>query len=141
MASGGSEEQISALRSYGLNLGLAFQLVDDALDYGGATKDLGKNAGDDFREGKPTMPLLLAVQRTGAGEADFWERTIIRREQVDEDFVRARQLVLATGALQTTNDLARDFAGAAKADLSAFADGDCKHALEDLADFAVSRAN
>lgn len=140
VAAGAPEEQIAALRSYGMNLGMAFQLIDDALDYGGATKDLGKNAGDDFREGKPTMPLLLAVQRTGSGEADFWNRTVIRREQTEEDFVRARELVLATGALQTTTDRALEYAQSAKDDLQVFADSDWKTALEDLADFAVSRA-
>jgi octaprenyl-diphosphate synthase len=140
VAAGAPEDRIAALRSYGMNLGMAFQLADDALDYGGTTKDLGKNAGDDFHEGKPTMPLLLAVQRTGAGEADFWRRTIVEREQVEGDFKRARELVLATGALQATFDFARDYVTAAKADLQAFEDGPWKAALEDLADFAVNRA-
>jgi len=140
VAARASEPRIAALRAYGLNLGMAFQLVDDALDYGGATQALGKNAGDDFREGKPTMPLLLAVQRTGAGEASFWERTVVRREQTDDDFRRARELVLATGALQATFDLAREYAASAKGALAVFEAGEMKTALEDLADFAVSRA-
>ena len=67
------------------NLGLAFQLADDALDYGGATETLGKNAGDDFREGKATLPLLLAIARSGPREAEFWERAIGRREQHRQD--------------------------------------------------------
>ena len=140
VAAGASEARIAALRAYGLNLGLAFQLVDDALDYGGATQSLGKNAGDDFREGKPTMPLLHAVKRTGAGEAAFWERVIVRREQTEDDFRRARELILATGALQATFELAREYAASAKGALAVFEAGPLKSALEDLADFAVSRA-
>ena len=139
VAARASEPRISALRAYGMNLGMAFQLVDDALDYGGATQSLGKNAGDDFREGKPTMPLLLAVKRTGAGK--FWERTIVRREQTDDDFRRARELVLATGALQATFELAREYTASAKGALTVFEAGEMKTALEDLADFAVSRAS
>jgi octaprenyl-diphosphate synthase len=128
-----------AMRSYGLNLGLAFQLVDDALDSGGTTEALGKNAGDDFREGKATLPLLLAIARTGAAEADFWERTIGRREQTDEDFRRARDLILRTGAAEATLDLAHQFAEEAKAALVKTDANAWRAALEDLADFAVSR--
>src|SRR4051794_5705046 len=76
VAAGAPEVQIEALRTYGLNLGLAFQLTDDALDYGGRTEDLGKNAGDDFREGKATLPLLIAIARSGPREAEFWQRVI-----------------------------------------------------------------
>jgi octaprenyl-diphosphate synthase len=140
VSAGAREDQIQALRSYGLNLGLAFQLVDDALDYEASAEALGKNSGDDFREGKATLPLLLAVQRTGAGEADFWHRTVIEKTQTETDFVRARDLILATGALQSTLDLAADYAAAAKADLALFPDDAWKTALEDLADFAVSRS-
>jgi octaprenyl-diphosphate synthase len=139
VAAGADERQAQALRTYGLNLGLAFQLVDDALDYGGATEALGKNAGDDFREGKATLPLLLAIARTGEREAAFWDRVIIAREQTDADFRRAHELIVGTGALDATLDLATDHAEAAKAALGVFADDDWKTALEDLADFAVSR--
>ena len=139
VSAGASEARIQALRSYGLNLGLAFQLVDDALDYEASTEALGKKSGDDFREGKATLPLLLAVHRTGDGEADFWHRTVIEKDQTDADFVRARDLILATGALQSTLDLAADYAAAAKAALKLFPDDAWKAALEELADFAVNR--
>ena len=139
IAAGADVHQSTALRAYGFNLGLAFQLVDDALDYGGATEAMGKNAGDDFREGKATLPLLLAVARTGEREAAFWDRVIIAREQTEADFKRARELILGTGALDATLDLAADHAETAKAALAVFADGDWRAALEDLADFAVSR--
>jgi octaprenyl-diphosphate synthase len=140
VAAQASDARTAALRAYGLNLGLAFQLVDDALDYGGQSEVLGKNTGDDFREGKATLPLLLAVQRTAGREDAFWERTLVRREQTDADFKRAREIVLGSGALQSTLDLAGDYADAAKDALSDFAPGDWRAALERLADFAVSRA-
>jgi octaprenyl-diphosphate synthase len=140
VSAGVEEARIAALRSYGLNLGLAFQLVDDALDYGGSSEALGKNAGDDFREGKATLPLLLAIARTGPREAEFWERAVGRLEQTEADFKRARELIVGTGALQSTLDLAGDYADAAKADLGIFQAGSLREALEDLADFSVSRA-
>ncbi len=133
------ETQITAMRDYALNLGLAFQLADDALDYGGVTETLGKNAGDDFREGKATLPLILAIARTGEAEAAFWQRTIGRLEQTDADLERAIGLIRDTGALEATLDEAADFAARAKQALSPMADNSWRTALEDLADFAVSR--
>ena len=134
------EAACAALRRYGRNLGLAFQLVDDALDYSGASETLGKNPGDDFREGKATLPLLLAIARTGEAEKAFWERTIDRREQTEADFERARGLLAGCGALESTLALAESYAADAKAALAGFADADgWKGALEELADFAVWR--
>ena len=78
-----------ALRDYGQSLGLAFQLADDALDDAGSAETLGKNAGADFREGKATLPLILAISRTGARESEFWERVIGRKEQTEADFAPA----------------------------------------------------
>ncbi len=140
VAAGAGDAQIAALREYGLCLGLAFQLTDDALDYGGVTETLGKNAGDDFREGKATMPLILAVARSGAREAPFWERVIGRLEQADGDFRRARELVVGTGALEATLDLASEYADQAQQALAIFPDGEWRRALQSLAEFAVSRA-
>jgi octaprenyl-diphosphate synthase len=139
IAAEAAPDKAASIRSYGMNLGLAFQLADDALDYGGSTEALGKNAGDDFREGKATLPLLLAIARSGPGETEFWQRVIGRREQTDADFRRARDLLIATGALDSTLDLAGDYAVSAKRDLSAFPVSDWREALEALADFAVSR--
>ncbi len=139
VSAGASEAQSAALRAYGQNLGLAFQLTDDALDYGGVTETLGKNAGDDFREGKATLPLLLAIARSGPREVDFWERAIGRQEQTEADFRRAREIIVGTGALEATLDLATDYAEEAKRALAIFPRGDWRGALESLADFAVSR--
>jgi octaprenyl-diphosphate synthase len=129
----------AALREYGMNLGLAFQLADDVLDYGGAAETLGKNAGDDFREGKATLPLLLAIARSGPREAAFWERAVGRLEQTEADFRRARELVIGTAALDAALDCASDYAEAAKAALAPLPAGGWRSALEALADFAVSR--
>ena len=134
------DREIRALRAYGLNLGLAFQLADDALDYSGVAETLGKDAGDDFREGKATLPLLLAIARSGPREAAFWERAIGRREQTEADFRRARELIVGVGALETTLDLAADYACAAKRALGGFAESEWRTALEELADFAVTRS-
>jgi octaprenyl-diphosphate synthase len=139
VSAGASPERRRALRQYGQDLGLAFQLVDDALDYSGDSDELGKNPGDDFREGKATLPLLLAIARTGPAEREFWLRTVDRREQTDADFEHARELMRQTGALQATLDLARGYADSAKAALAEFPAIGWRPALEDLADFAVAR--
>ena len=139
VSAGVSDEKRFALRDYGKNLGLAFQLTDDALDYGGVTETLGKNAGDDFREGKATLPLLLAIARCGPREVEFWERAIGRREQSEADFRRARELIVGAGAIEATLDLATDYAEQAKASLAVFPAGEWRDGLEALADFAVSR--
>ena len=140
VGSGADEAATAALRSYGMNLGLAFQLADDALDYGGSSEALGKNAGDDFREGKVTLPLLLAVARTRGKEDAFWERTINKGERTEDDFRRARELIIGTGSVTATLDTAGEYADAAKAALSILPQSDWRDALEMLADFAVSRA-
>ena len=139
VSAGAPTDRCRALRKYGQDLGLAFQLVDDALDYSGDSRTLGKNPGDDFREGKATLPLLLVMARTGAGERDFWVRTIDRREQTDADFERARELMRQTGALDSTLSLAASYGASAKAALLEFPTGGWRSALEDLADFAVAR--
>ncbi len=140
VSAGASAARCLALRTYGQNLGLAFQLVDDALDYSGASDTLGKNPGDDFREGKVTLPLLLTIARTGPAEKAFWERTLERHDQTEADFERARALVVETGSGAATLALARDYAEGAKRALGEFDDERVwRPALEDLVDFAVAR--
>ncbi|WP_404822086.1 polyprenyl synthetase family protein [Brevundimonas goettingensis] len=140
VGAGADDAAVAALRSYGLNLGLAFQLADDALDYGGSSEALGKNAGDDFREGKVTLPLLLAMAKTKGREDAFWDRTITKGERTEDDFRRARELIIGTGSVTATLDTAGDYADAAKAALRVLPQSDWRDALDQLADFAVSRA-
>ena len=139
VAAGAPPERRRALRKYGMDLGLAFQLVDDVLDYSSESGVLGKNPGDDFREGKATLPLLLAMNRTGQAEREFWVRTVDRRDQTPADFQYACELMRQTGALQSTLDLARSYADSAKAALAEIPGGAWRPALEELADFAVNR--
>ena len=140
VSAGASPQQCRALRQFGQSLGIAFQLADDSLDYSGESGELGKNPGDDFREGKATLPLLLAIARTGANEKAFWDRTVARLDQTEADFDRARALIIETRSLDTTLDLAHDHADAAKAELAGFVGNNSwRPALQSLADFAVSR--
>ena len=139
VSAGAGDQAVKAFRTFGMNVGIAFQLVDDALDYSGAAGALGKNPGDDFREGKVTLPLLLAVARTGPAESAFWNRTVGDLQQDEADFVRAQHLVTASGALAATMDLAYDYADRAKMALVGVGDPVWRTALCDLADVAVSR--
>ena len=129
-----------ALAEYGMNLGMAFQLVDDALDYAADQAVLGKTIGDDFREGKITMPVLAAYQAGSAEDRAFWSRTIEQSEQSDEDLGIAIGLIERTGAIRATLDRAARFAMDAKAALHAFPDHPMRRALLDVADYTISRA-
>lgn len=138
---GVSAERVKAVRDYGMALGIAFQLADDALDYGATSEALGKNAGDDFNEGKVTLPLLLAIERTKATEADFWERTIHRGDRKEGDFEHALKLMRDCGAITATLDRAYEYTDQAKAALAILPDTPWRKALEDVADYAVSRGH
>lgn len=133
------EEERAALRSFGRNLGLAFQLVDDALDYSGDAAELGKALGDDFREGKITLPIVLAYRRGSGEERSFWERTLERGEQEDGDLERASEHLLRHGALDATSERARHYGAIAIDALGIFPAGDIKSALEDAVHFAIGR--
>lgn len=127
-----------AMETYGRELGLAFQLVDDALDYGGQSAKMGKNAGDDFREGKVTMPVVIAREAGDAGEKAFWRRAM-SGQQTDDDFPRAVALVRRHNAIALTLDAARAHAQTARAALDALPANAYREALADLADFVVER--
>ena len=96
MLAGRSKADEAAARSYGMNLGIAFQLIDDALDYGGSSAKLGKNVGDDFREGKITLPVVLAFRRGSEKEREFWRRTLEKGEINDGDVETACGLIKST---------------------------------------------
>ncbi len=129
-----------ALESYGLNLGIAFQLVDDMLDYGAEAKTLGKSVGDDFRDGKITLPVILAFLRGDESERKFWRRTLETQEQNDDDLRHAIDLMLKHGSLRDTVDRARHYGAIARDALGVFADGPEKRVLADLISFAINRA-
>ncbi|PRD45974.1 polyprenyl synthetase [Phyllobacterium phragmitis] len=130
-----------ALRSYGLNLGLAFQLVDDALDYGGSARDLGKNVGDDFREGKITMPLLLSYRRGTPEERAFWKKSIEDGANDDSSLEKAIGLMTRYGSVADTVQRARHFGEIARDALAPLRQTPEKDALIDVIDFCVSRVN
>jgi octaprenyl-diphosphate synthase len=132
-------EEEDALERYGRNLGIAYQLVDDMLDFSARQTELGKAIGDDFRDGKITLPIVLAFARGDAEERAFWRRTLEDGEQRDGDLERAMRLVERHGALAETLARARAYAGAAAEALAIFPDSALRHALAEAAAFATER--
>jgi octaprenyl-diphosphate synthase len=135
-----NEVQVGAFATYGTELGLAFQLVDDALDYGGASHDMGKNTGDDFREGKATWPLIIAMERAQGEEQLFWQRVLARKHSPD-DLPFAIQTVRKRGAVEATLEEARLHIDNAKAALRLVPQGVLTDLLGELADYVILRAN
>ncbi len=128
-----------ALYDYGMNLGIAFQLVDDVLDYSALQAKLGKTVGDDFREGKITLPIVLAFRRSTDEERSFWRRTMEELDQRDGDLARAQQLMAKHNALKDTVERARHYGAIARDSLGLFADSPIKRALLDVIDFVIDR--
>lgn len=129
----------AALRSYGKNLGIAFQLVDDALDYSGEQAKLGKSVGDDFREGKITLPVVLSYRRGSAEERNFWSRVLQDGDIRDGDLDRAVSLMARHGAIEDTIDRARHYGAIAHDALAIFPETNYKAALLDAIAFCVNR--
>lgn len=138
VAAGRPGAEATALETYGRELGLAFQLVDDALDYGGMAATMGKNAGDDFREGKVTLPVIFARDAGDESERAFWRR-VVTGERTDDDFHRAVALVKRHDAITLTLDAARAHADAANAALRTLPANAYREALEALPEFVVER--
>ncbi len=136
---GAPEDHVDALRDYGDALGISFQIVDDLLDYGGASASLGKNTGDDFRERKLTMPVILAVAAANGEERAFWQRVIEKGEQGRGDLEHAMALMGDHGTLEATRRKAIDWANVAKKSLENLPESELRNLLHDLADFVVSR--
>ena len=132
--------QEAALDAYGLNLGIAYQLVDDCLDFTAHETALGKAVGDDYRDGKVTLPVVLAYTRGDGMERAFWRRTLEELDQRNGDLERAIAILERTGALDDTRARARTYTNAAQAALAGFPDGPHRQALLDVADFCVERA-
>jgi len=131
-----------ALESYGLNLGIAFQLIDDVLDYSARQEKLGKAIGDDFREGKITLPVILAYRRGDEEERTFWRRTLEELEQTpgDVDLRRAIGLLEKHRCLADAVQRARHYGAIARDALGIFPEGPVKSILLGIVDFSVERA-
>ena len=140
IASASKSEQ-AALRSYGTNLGLAFQLIDDALDYGGNARDLGKNTGDDFREGKITLPVILSYRRGTQEERRFWKGAIEDAGNDDAALEKATGLMARYGAIGETISRARHFGNIARDALAPLKETPQRDALLEVIDFCIDRVS
>jgi len=138
---GAPEAQVAALFTYGDALGVAFQMVDDYLDYGGVAEVIGKNTGDDFRERKVTLPVILAVARADAAERAFWRRVIEKGDQQPGDLEQAQAIMARHGTLEATRAEARLWAGRARAALAVLPEHPLREMLDALADYVVARIN
>ena len=134
------EDSELALESYGKNLGIAFQLTDDVIDYASDVATMGKGVGDDFRDGKMTLPVILAYARGTDADREFWRSAIGGEKVSDEDLARAIDLLRATEALSDTIERARQYGRRAIDALAKFPASKAKTALVEAAEFAVARA-
>ena len=132
------ETLVKALFDYGDALGISFQIVDDLLDYGGSDA-IGKNIGDDFRERKLTLPVIRAIAAGDTEERAFWDRTIAKGSQGEDDLDRAMAILKRHGTMDSTRDTAIDWAQKAKTSLAPLPDHSLKTMLIDLADYVVAR--
>ena len=133
--------ETAACRSFGMNLGIAFQLVDDALDYGGKAAKLGKNVGDDFREGKITLPVVLAFRRGSQSERAFWTRTLEKGKVTESDLETAIGLMHTHRALEDTIQRAHHYGALARDALALFPASPMKQALEETVEFCTARTH
>jgi len=137
---GRGRAEIAACQAYGANLGVAFQLTDDALDYGGSSAKLGKNVGDDFREGKITLPVVLSFRRGSEVERAFWRRTLEKGEIAEGDLEFALSTMRRHRALEDTVERARLYGAMALDALELFPASAWKQALRGAVEFAIARA-
>ena len=135
-----SEDDELALECYGRNLGIAFQLTDDAIDYSSDAATMGKGVGDDFRDGKMTLPVILAYARGSDGDRAFWRSAIAGERVSDDDLTHAIQLLHSSDAIADTIERSRQYARRAIDSLAGFSASKAKAALVEAAEFAVARA-
>lgn len=140
VVAGRPEKEEKALRSYGRNLGVAFQLVDDALDFSAKQAVLGKSVGDDFREGKITLPIILAFARGNDKERTFWRKVLEENVQTDKDLKEAMAYLTKHNALEDTIQRARHYGDIAKDALGIFPESEAREALLNIVDFSIKRA-
>lgn len=136
---GADPAQVAALFDYGDALGIAFQIADDLLDYGGTSAAIGKNTGDDFRERKLTLPVIKAVAKATADERAFWVRVIEKGQQGDGDLEQALEIMARHGAMEAARDDALAWSARARAALAPLPDHPLRGMLDALADYVVAR--
>ena len=134
------EEVELALDSYGRNLGIAFQLADDVIDYASDAETMGKGVGDDFRDGKMTLPVILAYARGSDDDRAFWRAAMSGEQTGDADLAQAIELMRSTEALSDTIECARHYGRKAIDALANFPAGKAKSAMTEAVEFAIRRA-
>ena len=135
------DQERQALKDFGENLGIVFQLVDDALDYHGEASQLGKDVGDDFRDGKITLPVILAYGQGTDEEKQFWQRTLGEGKIEDADLSHAIALIEKYGTIEETMQRARIFGKKAEDALEIFPNNEWSEALQDVIEFRINRAS
>ena len=134
-----NKNQINALKSFGTNFGMAFQLIDDAMDYTSSKNQMGKNAGDDFKEGKVTLPIILAYGRSNDSEKKFWEKTITKHNQKSNDFENAIKIIKKYNCVEDTITRAQHFSNVAIDSLDVFDSSDYKDCLINITIDGIKR--
>jgi octaprenyl-diphosphate synthase len=132
-------DKISAMAEYGLNLGIAFQITDDALDYAADEAKLGKKTGDDFREGKMTAPVILAVQAADAEEKKFWNKVITEKSQEPDDLAKALEIIKRHGTIEASLTMARSYGEKARLALAEAPDHPYRALLDNIVAYTVDR--
>lgn len=141
VVAGASEEIVTAARDYGQHLGVAFQIADDVLDYQGNLDTMGKNSGDDFKEGKITLPIVIALEKASSEERSFWQRTLVEGKHNDFDFNHAQQLLEKHNCYAESIAIADDHVAKAQAQLQKLPAGELRDILSDTAIFSVHRSS
>ncbi len=139
IAAGGSKKQVNALKSYGYHLGMAFQIVDDVLDYKAEDKGWGKQRGKDFLEGKSTLPVILAYKNAGTNQRKTIKRLFKRKERDKKDFKELLEIIESTGGVRESTEKANHEVRQAQQSLAVCPDNRARKALHDLADYVLKR--
>ncbi len=136
---GAEPDQAKAMADYGLNMGIAFQIADDTLDYMAKREKLGKTIGDDFREGKITAPILFALQKADKDEQAFWQRTLVELDQDDDDLNKACAILEKYDTIKSCVDLAITYKHKAIDALRLAPESNIRNLLEDLTEYTITR--
>tara|TARA_B110000196_G_scaffold58790_1_gene48781 strand:+ start:635 stop:1663 length:1029 start_codon:yes stop_codon:yes gene_type:complete len=141
ISANGSLKEIEAIKSFGTNFGMAFQLIDDAIDYSSSDEKLGKNIGDDFKEGKITLPIILAYLRSNDEEKIFWNKNLVNLDQSPDDLAKAILIIKKYNCIKDTIDRARHFTNVAIDSLETFENNEYRKTLMNLISASLSRFN